>query len=81
MTIPIEKTYALENTLNFLRSLLDSKSTPRVPMKIRLMARDCLKHFPYDIEIQCLHAICGCGVFKEQVTKNKKIVTKKKVKQ
>lgn len=77
MTTEIERTYALENTLNFLIGLLNPKLTPRVPLEIRRQARACLKHYPHGIDLMCLHAICNCGVFAE-VKKNKKIVTKKK---
>lgn len=30
----------------FLTSLLSPKQTPRVPRKLRLMAKDILRHFP-----------------------------------
>lgn len=52
MTIPIERTYALQNTREFLRKLLDRKATPRVPLAIRREAKACLKHFPQDWEIE-----------------------------
>lgn len=51
MTLPRERTQALHNTREFLRSLLDSKATPRVPLDIRRRARWCLKHFPSDYDL------------------------------
>jgi hypothetical protein len=36
----------------FLLDLLDSKKTPRVPKKIRLAARDRLRHFPAEYQLQ-----------------------------
>lgn len=52
MTIPIERSYSIENTREFLLSLLDPKQTPRIPKKIRTKAYWCLRHFPseYDME-------------------------------
>lgn len=46
MTMPRERLNALNNTREFLRSLLNSKETPRVPREIRRQAYSCLKHFP-----------------------------------
>jgi hypothetical protein len=45
----------VNNTREFLRSLLDTKKTPRVPRQIRLQAYALLKHFPseYDMEKAC----------------------------
>ena len=54
MTIPIERTYALENTRQFLYDLLDPKKTPKVPRSVRLQARWCLKHYPGEYELQQL---------------------------
>jgi hypothetical protein len=51
MTIPIERSWALKNTRDFLYTLLDPKKTPRVSAAIRQQAYWCLKHFPADYEI------------------------------
>lgn len=51
MTLPYEMYNSLRNTKKFLYDLLDSTKTPRVPKSIRLRARDRLKHFPSDIDI------------------------------
>jgi hypothetical protein len=52
MTLPPERTYALNNAREFLRDLLDPKKTPRIPSLIRQRARGVLKHYPteYDVE-------------------------------
>ena len=51
MTIPVERSYSIENTRAFLRDLLDPKKTPRVPKWIRLEARWCLKHYPTELDM------------------------------
>ena len=52
MTLPIERFRAIRHARDFLRSLLDAKKTPRVPMKTRMDARSVLKHFPADHEME-----------------------------
>lgn len=54
MTLPYERLNALLRTRDFLRDLLDPKKTPRVPRRIRLAARSCLKHYPHEFEIEKL---------------------------
>lgn len=49
MTIPLERSYAIRNTREFLRKLLDRAVTPRVPLAIRRLARHCLKHYPNEL--------------------------------
>jgi len=56
MTIPIEEQYALKNTRQFLRDLLQSKLTPKVPKAIRERAYQCIKHFPMDHVVDKLWA-------------------------
>lgn len=51
MTVPSERTHAVLNTRNFLRSLLDPKQTPRVPRDIRRQASWLLKHYPAPFEM------------------------------
>jgi hypothetical protein len=58
MTIPIERSYAIENTREFLRSLLDPKQTPRIPKEIRKQAYWCLRHFPHDFEMEKAREKC-----------------------
>jgi hypothetical protein len=52
MTLPHEEYMSLSNTKQFLLELLDPKKTPRVPKRIRLKARSCLKHYPFDLELK-----------------------------
>ena len=51
MTLPIERTYAVQNTEQFLLDLCNSKKTPRVPAGVREQARRLLRHYPtkYDL--------------------------------
>mgnify|MGYP003428982152 CR=1 FL=1 len=58
MSLPIERTYSLINTRNFLRRLLNRLETPRVPKDIRLEAKYLLKHYPWDSEIKRLAMKC-----------------------
>ena len=58
MTLPNERTRALVNSKRFLRSLLDPRATPRVPLAIRRAARNCLKHYPAEFEIDKLPKCC-----------------------
>ena len=51
MTLPDERYRALVNTRNFLRSLLDPAQTPKVPKEIRKRAYVCLKHYPWDTDM------------------------------
>ena len=51
MTLIYEEKWALENTRLFLRSLLIPKETPRVPMSVRREARRCLKHYPFQCNL------------------------------
>lgn len=51
MTLPNERYRAIKNAREFLRSLLDPKSTPGVPKKIRMAAYYVLKHYPSDYDM------------------------------
>jgi hypothetical protein len=51
MTLPHERTRAVERTREFLRDLLDPKKTPKIPKAIREKAYRCLRHFPWDLDI------------------------------
>lgn len=46
MTIPIERTRAVNKAREFLYDLIDPKKTPRVPKAIREQALRILKHYP-----------------------------------
>lgn len=53
MTVPFERTRAVNSTHDFLCDLLDPKKTPRVPKDIRRRASACLRHYPskFDMEM------------------------------
>lgn len=51
MTIPDERSRAVKYAREFLRDLLDSGITPRVPRSVREQARRVLKHFPSDLDV------------------------------
>lgn len=53
MTVPYERTRAVNSTYDFLCDLLDPKKTPRVPKDIRHRASACLRHYPskFDMEV------------------------------
>lgn len=55
MTIPRERTMAVQNAEVFLMKLSDPKLTPKIPLSIRRQARWLLKHYPgvYDLEEAC----------------------------
>jgi hypothetical protein len=65
MTLPRERFWALENTKEFLRSLLDPKKTPRIPLSVRRSARGCLKHFPTELDIERICKKCPEVITKE----------------
>jgi hypothetical protein len=52
MTLPYERTNAVNYTREFLRDLLDPKKTPRIPRELRRRAGSLLKHYPteYDMD-------------------------------
>lgn len=53
MTMPSERTNAVNNTREFLYELMDPKKTPRLPKYIRTQALHLLRHYPtaFDMEI------------------------------
>jgi hypothetical protein len=52
MTLPDERTRALQYGKQFLLDLLDPKKTPKVPKNIRRRAYACLRHWPFDIHLE-----------------------------
>jgi hypothetical protein len=51
MTLPYERTNAVNYTRDFLYDLLDPQKTPRVPKEIRIRAGQLLKHYPSEYEM------------------------------
>jgi hypothetical protein len=52
VTIPTERTRAVQHARDFLRRLLRRELTPRVPVAVREEARRVLRHFPSDWDIR-----------------------------
>lgn len=52
MTMPSERTRAVNHTREFLYSLLDPKVTPRIPKYIRDEAYRLLRHFPTQLDME-----------------------------
>lgn len=54
MTLPCERVAAVNNTREFLYSLLDPKQTPKVPKHIREASRRLLKHYPSEMDMDII---------------------------
>ena len=54
MTVPVERTRAVIRTQKFLFDLLDPKVTPRVPLSVRKEARNLLRHYPTEFEMNMI---------------------------
>jgi hypothetical protein len=52
MTMPDERYRAVVQTRRFLLDLCNSNHTPRVPKLVRQTARDLLRHYPSDWDMQ-----------------------------
>ena len=52
MTLPDERYRAVIQTRRFLLDLCNTQHTPRVPKLVRQTARDMLRHYPSDWEMQ-----------------------------
>ena len=52
MTLPYERTDAVNNTRDFLYLLVDPKKTPRVPKQVREIAGNLLKHYPTEFDME-----------------------------
>lgn len=57
--MPIEHLWTIQNTRRFLFDLVDPGKTPKVPRSIRLEARNRLKHYPDDEQIEKIFAKAG----------------------
>lgn len=56
MTLPFERTRAVNHARGFLQSLTDPQQTPRIPKDIREQARIVLKHFPTPFDMKAVSA-------------------------
>jgi hypothetical protein len=59
MTMPYQRRFAITNTRQFLRDLLDPKLTPRVPRSVRKRASRELKHYPTEFDMDDVQAAFG----------------------
>lgn len=59
MTLQAERRRAVLSTREFLRKLLDSDETPRVPKPVRSWAYMCLKHYPTEYDMRDIKRAFG----------------------
>ena len=52
MTVPVERTNAVNFTGDFLSDLIDPKKTPGIPKAVRQQAHSILRHYPSDWDLQ-----------------------------
>lgn len=51
MTVPFERTRAVNHTRDFLRDLTNGEKTPRVPKYVRRRALELLRHYPSESDM------------------------------
>jgi hypothetical protein len=54
MTMPSERTTAVNNAREFLYELMDPKKTPRLPKYIRQRAHHLLRHYPSKLDMEII---------------------------
>ncbi len=54
MTVPIERTNAVNWTREFMYELIDPKKTPRVPKAVRQQALHLLRHYPSEFDMKLI---------------------------
>lgn len=54
MTVPIERTNAVNWARDFMYELIDPKKTPRVPKAVRQQALHLLRHYPSDFDMKLI---------------------------
>ena len=54
MSLPDEKYRALVYARDFLRDLLSPEKTKRIPREIRNRAYRCLRHYPWDTDLEAI---------------------------
>ena len=54
MTVPIERTNAVNWTRQFMYELIDPKKTPRVPKAVRQRALHLLRHYPGEFDMKLI---------------------------
>lgn len=56
MSLPFERTRAVNHARGFLQSLTDPQQTPRIPKDIRQQARAILLHYPTPFDLKAVVA-------------------------
>lgn len=77
MTIGSERLRAINYAREFLKSLLDSKVTPRIRSEIRNQARRVLRHYPGELEMEMMTKLAP-ELLSDQTQDNKNIIKEKK---
>jgi hypothetical protein len=54
MTVPIERTNAVNWARQFMYELIDPKKTPRVPKAVRQRALHLLRHYPSEFDMKLI---------------------------
>jgi len=54
VTIGSERLRSIRYAREFLESLLDTKATPRIRLEIRNQARQVLRHYPGELEMEMI---------------------------
>ena len=54
MTIPFERTRAVDMARSFMEDLIDPQKTPRVPKAIRQQALYVLRHYPTQFDMETI---------------------------
>jgi len=62
MTLPDERTRAIQYARQFLTDLVHPHKTKKIPLEIRKRARSVLKHFPGELDMEAVARIVP-GVF------------------
>lgn len=69
MSLPDEKTRAMQSARKFLYDLLNPQATPRVPKAVRDRARRVVKHYPFDFEIAEMMEVYHADRVRDDVSK------------
>ena len=54
MTLPYERTRAVNFGREFLLELINPQKTPRIPKAIRKQAHDILRHYPSEVDMEVI---------------------------
>jgi len=77
MTLPDERYRAVVQTAEFLQDLCSTAATPRVPREIRQRARNLLRHYPTDYDLDRASESGAQHVFQKRMEPLYKMVLQK----